>query len=83
MNSVSHESTGYASWGPCTLVSFPLTNQFIECVKRLTLIRNDSLHKFYVKLVWQHVVLSEITEMSDEIIGKQNEFSRISVDWYW
>ena len=35
------------------------------------------------KLVLQPVVSSEITEASDKRIGKQNEFSRISVDLYW
>jgi hypothetical protein len=64
-------------------MSFPSTNRFCERVKRLTLIRNDSLHEFYVKLVLQPVVSSEIAETSDETIGEQNEFSRISVDLYW
>jgi hypothetical protein len=42
-------------------------NQFIECVKRLTLIRNNNLHKFYevagIRFLTQNFTLTLLHEM--------------------
>ena len=48
-------------------MSFPSMNQFIECVKHLTLIRNNNLHKFYevagIRFLTQNFTLTLLHEM--------------------